>query len=283
MNSQCPPCSCLGETAQSNPCAVVAPEQNSQVDSCLSQDVCPSCDPTQVPLGDSGPCVDPVNIPSSGEEPFTFETPGMCTMKFPLQKSILTVELCPADSFPLPQEELCAAETAGTCPENLEKLSQELPAVEPCTLEVVELDTVLGDPCTSQSGISMDPCSSQSGISIDPCASQTGISLDPCTSQTGISMDPCSSQTGISVNPCASQTGISIDPCAPQTGISMDPCTSQTEIPCTSQSQGFGDAGDSQDSKSQMSPRSPFRLNTCTSSIVERCLSRCQNWFRGKK
>lgn len=269
MNSQCPPCSCLGETAQSNPCAVAAPEQNSQADSCLSQDVCPSCDPTQVPLGDSGPCVDPVKIPSSGEEPFTFETPGMCTMKFPLQKSILTVELCPADSFPLPQEELCATET---CLENLEKLTQELPTVEPCTLEVVELDTVLGDPCTSQSGISMDPCSSQSGISIDPCASQTGISMDPCASQSGISADSC-----------ASQTGISIDPCAPQTGISVNPCTSQTEIPCGSQSQGFGDAGDSKDSKSQPSPRSPFRLNTCTSSIVERCLSRCQNWFRGKK
>ncbi|XP_018779808.3 corneodesmosin-like [Serinus canaria] len=312
MNSQCPPCSCLEEAAQSHPCTVVAPEQNSPADPCPCQDVCPSCpcDPPQVPLGvTSGPCADPVKIQSSGEEPFTFESPGMCLMRFPLQKSILTVELCPpgtADAFPLPQEELGVTETAGTCLDSLEKLRQELPAAEPCALEVVEMGTdqpcqaqgtILGDPCASQSGISMDPCTSQSGISIDPCVSQSGISMDPCTSQSGISTDPCTSQSGISTDPCTSQSGISTDPCMSQSGISTDPCTSQSGIstdpctsqsgistdPCASQSQGLGDAGDAKDSKSQASPRSPFRLNSCTSSIVERCLSRCQSWFRGKK
>ncbi|XP_048144992.1 uncharacterized protein LOC125318380 [Corvus hawaiiensis] len=239
MNSQCPPCSCLEEAAQSNPCSPCAVEQNSQADPCPCQDVCPSClcDPPQIPLGvtspslptDSGTCAeaDPVKTLSSGEEPFTIETPGMCVMTFPLQKSILTVELCSMDTpetFPLCQEERCVTETAGTCLENLEKLSQELPvaALEPCTLEVLELGAE--EPCQAQGAILGDPCASQSGISRDPCAS-TG---------------PC-------------------------------------------QSQGLEDAGDPKDSRSQTSPRTPFRLNSCTSSIVERCLSRCQSWFRGKK
>ncbi|XP_041876340.1 uncharacterized protein LOC121660849 [Corvus kubaryi] len=239
MNSQCPPCSCLEEAAQSNPCSPCAVEQNSQADPCPCQDVCPSCpcDPPQIPLRvtspslptDSGSCAeaDPMKTLSSGEEPFTIETPGMCVMTFPLQKSILTVELCSLDTpetFPLCQEERCVTETAGTCLENLEKLSQELPvsALEPCTLEVLELGAE--EPCQAQGAILGDPCASQSGISTDPCAS-TG---------------PC-------------------------------------------QSQGLEDAGDPKDSRSQTSPRAPFRLNSCTSSIVERCLSRCQSWFRGKK
>lgn len=225
MSSQC-----LEGAAQSSLCAVEAPEQNSQVDPCPCQDVCPSCpcEPPQVPLGvtspslpvDSGPCVgaDPTKIPSSGEEPFTLDTPGMCVMKFPLQKSIVTVELCPPDpsaTSPLAQEELCGTKT---CPENLEKLSQELPmaALEPCTLEVLELGA--DEPCQAQGVILGDPCASQSGICTDPCGSQ-----------------------------------------------------------------GLGDTGDAKDSRSPTSPRSPFRLNSCTSSIVERCLSRCQSWFRAKK
>ncbi|CAN8207016.1 unnamed protein product [Coccothraustes coccothraustes] len=253
MNSQCPPGTCLEEAAQSHPSTAVAPEQNSPADPCPCQDVCPSCpcDPPQVPLGvtspslpvDSVPCADPVKIQSSGEEPFTFETPGMCVMRFPLQKSILTVELCPPDTagtFPQPQEELGVTKTTGTCLDNLEKLHQELPAAEPCTLEVVELG--VDEPSQAQGTILGDPCASQSGISMDPCASQSGISTDPCASQSGISTDPCASL-----------------------------------------SQGLGDAGDAKDSQSQASPRSPFRLNSCTSSIVERCLSRCQSWFRGKK
>lgn len=225
MNSQCPPCSSLEEAARSNPCspgAVVAPEQNSQADPCPCQDVCPPCpcDPPQIPLPtDSGTCVEanPVKISSSGEEPFTIETPGTCVMTFPLQKSILAVELCSPDTpetFPLSQEELCVTETAGTCLENLEELSQELPiaALEPCTLEVLELGAE--EPCQAQGEIPGDPCASQSRIPADPCAS-TG----PCRSR---------------------------------------------------------------DSRSQTYPRTPFRLDSCTSSIVERCLSRCQSWFRGK-
>jgi len=135
-------------------------------------------------------------------------------------------------------------------------LQDPISSVEPCTLEVLE--TYTEEPCCAQGVTIGDPCPDQCSVTrVDPCTSQSVICTEPCVSQSAA--EPTGTRTPQSA----------VELCVPQdTAGPAD--TSSTK-------------GTAKGAAARPSPRAPFRLNSRTAAIVERCLSRCQNWLRGKK
>ncbi|XP_032858057.2 uncharacterized protein LOC116964004 [Tyto alba] len=255
--------------------AVPVPAWDSCASPCVGAYVCPAvnpCDPPQSKGGTNfpleptaspvepctpesvGTCVEtfPVQYPTSAMDPCTLETVGTCVKTFPFQHTIPTVELCPTD-------------TTGPCVETF-PFQQAISPVEPCIPETV--GTCMENIPLQHPASTVEPCTLEvlETCTKEPCGAQGAIAGDPCPDQCSVTcLDPCTSQSVICTEPCVSQS------------------TAEPPGTCTAGSTDTSSTKGTAKGASTRSARAPFRLNTRTAAIVERCLSRCQNWLRGKK
>ncbi|XP_042692864.1 keratin-associated protein 16-1-like [Centrocercus urophasianus] len=299
-----PPPSCVGTAVPTDLCtscsiaahpdtcseqnACPCPEQTLGVDLCQAVPSCPDvCSPT---------CPPPtVPAPEDICDPCTSQcvTTCVCPAGDPCD-----LQQCQAETGILLQSSTspaaaCAPEKVGTCVETFPHQH----AVSPCSPET---DEICVETIPAQHPVSsMKICTPEAaGTGVETCPSQHGITpVELCilkTTGTCVETPPLQHPEPlctIEVLEACTETTPTIcieDPSCPQPAIAshpeqcplpcVDPCTAQTSVcpePCSSAAtQGPGSAS---------SPRAPFRLNTRTAAIVERCLARCQSWLRGTK
>ncbi|XP_009953572.1 PREDICTED: keratin-associated protein 10-2-like [Leptosomus discolor] len=245
-------------------------------------DTCPShcavVDPDGCPVQDTHPCPEQ----TCQVDPCPCQSAATCLDACPQAEST-----CPPPAVPIPGD-ACCPEPAAAC--------------DSCTPPCV------GD-CVCPAAIPCDPPQSKGGTSVllqptvspvEPCIPETAAT---CTENVPVqypisTVEPCTEEPGcaqgviigdLHPDQC-SATGV--DPCTPQSVVCTEPCVFQsaTEHTGTCTPQGAVGPADTGYTKGTgkgagalPSRRAPFRLNTRTTTVVERCLSRCQSWLRGKK
>ncbi|KAJ7400354.1 hypothetical protein BTVI_106283 [Pitangus sulphuratus] len=165
------------------------------------------------------------------------------------------VETCPV-KLPTPCMEPCTIDTPGMCVMTF-PLQHNILTVELCPSDGTEMPLPPDELCTART---LGSCLEDVCLG-EPCTLEV---LEPCCAQ-GVGMD----------EPCPAQpSGF--------TELGVSPGITEPSAPGACTAQGTPGLGDTKDTAKDSKSCSSFRLNSRTSSIVERCLSRCQNWFRGK-
>lgn len=296
-----PPPACVGTSVPTDLCTSCSVTVHS--DTCPMQDPCPC--PEQTPGVDlcqaapscpdvCGPACPPPTVPAPGD---------ICD---PCTSQCVTSCVCPAADLQQCQAETstslqstspaapCAPETVGMCMEAFPHQH----AASPCTPETDEIyvETIL----VQHPPLSTKLCTPEAaGPCVETCPSQHGIApaelciLETTTRTCMETPSPQHSESlcTLEVLEACTETPPTIcmeDPSCPQAASTphpeqcplpcTDPCTVQTSV-CTEPCSSAATQGPS----SASSPRAPFRLNTRTAAIVERCLARCQSWLRGTK